>query len=678
MAIDIRQQDNEPDPVLLLGAPLESESQFHTLLESLGEGIIFCDRDDLVLHVNTRMAELVGRHPHDMVGKPAEVVLLPPHNQNGFRDRTKRRLRGISEQYEIELIRNDGSLFWAKFNATPVRDVTGYIVGTLCAITDITDRKHAQAQLREREERFRLMADKAPVLIWASGPDSQCNYFNEVWLDFRGRTLSQEQNGGWIEGVHPEDREKCLQYYLEAFHARKHFRLLYRLQNRLGKYRWVLDHGVPWFGGDGAFLGYIGSCVDITEQKLAAEENTKLQRQLMQSQKMEAIGQLAAGVAHDLNNALAAVVGHLQLIDKNKGLPRELKPSVETAIRGCERALAFIDNLLGFARREQYSLQRLSLRQIVADTVEFLSPVIGSELNICFVGDGDDLPVLVDQNAIQQALTNLALNAKQATRERAGLLVFSFSSQHISHPELYNSSAKPGQYALLTIRDNGCGIAPELIDKIFEPFFTTKDNGQGTGLGLSMVYSIMQNHHGWVDVTSSLNQGTRFTLYFPLAPAVEQPLEIEMVGKHRSAPWCRVLIVDDEPQLIELMEQLLEDSGIFIHGCTSGRAAIDWYRYHHTEVDVVLLDMKMPEMDGVTCFAELKRIDREIKAAVLSGYLDDTLRTEMRRSGVLEIFQKPLHYQDLVTWLKTFITPTVEVQTASLSPVPSVITSSLR
>lgn len=633
----------------------QSEQRYREVVEGLGEGIIVCDGSDVILQVNTRMADIAGYTVGEMVGKFAYDLLSVPGEEEQLRERTRRRRNGISESYEMRLRKKDGSLFWAAVNATPLADAAGQFSASLGAITDISFRKEAEETLRQQQQFLRLVIDTTPNLIYVK--DSECRVVlaNRAFAEFYRSSPDALLGKSDLE-IHPE-HDQAQHFYdecklvLESGQTKIIDQLMMH-DPFTGKERWHHVIRQPFVAPDGRSMQLLTVATDITERRHAEQEALRLERQLLQSQKLEAIGQLAAGIAHDLNNALGAVVGHLQLLQLSADLPGSAKGSVEIALGGCERALSLIEQLLGFSRQGKYNLTQISIQRAVRETVEFLGKIIEKHIRLSYDGVRDELYVRADPGQLQQALTNLILNAKQSMPE-GGAIRFQFEVKAVAHPEHFNSRASAGEYVVVSIEDTGVGIPEELRHRIFEPFFTTKEQEQGSGLGLSMVYGIMQNHGGWVEVASTRGSGSRFSLYFPRAQGAvmsttEKPASIELASG-------LVLVIDDESILVDLTKRFLELAGIATVGFTSGQEALSWYESHFREVDLVILDMKMARMDGKECFDSIRQINPDARVAILSGYVQDAAAQDLLSRGALRFFHKPLKYPELVKWVSAVL-----------------------
>jgi PAS domain S-box-containing protein len=359
------------------------------------------------------------------------------------------------------------------------------------------------------------MADVAPVMIWMSGQDGLCNFFNQPWLNFTGKTMEQEVGNGWADGVHKDDLQHCLNIYLTSFNARQDFRMEYRLRRHDGEYRWILDTGRPMFDPSDEFSGYIGSCIDITDLKEAQEKNQKLQEQFYQSQKMEAVGSLAASIAHDLKNLIIVVQGNADLIRTVSGPGTPTYRYADHIFQAASREADMVQKLVLFSRKQPLQHNWLDYGKLSANMIELIGRLIPSGIEVTLDAPSNLWPVYGDATLLEQVLVNLVTNARDAMPD-GGRLNITFRNTRISEEYLeFNGSAIVGNWVCMRVSDTGIGMSQEIIDHIFEPFFTTKPVGKGTGLGLSSVYGIVKEHGGWVEVQSTPRKGSEFIVFIP-------------------------------------------------------------------------------------------------------------------------------------------------------------------
>jgi len=378
---------------------------------------------------------------------------------------------------------------------------------TLFIGRDITERKRAEAALREGEARFRLVADSAPVMIWMAGTDKRCTYFNKPWLDFTGRSIDRELGNGWADGVAPEDLHRCLDTYTQAFDRREAFRMEYRLRRNDGEYRWVLDIGVPRFHPDGSFAGYIGSCIDVTDQRRAEESLRRTQADLARVSRVVAMGELAAAIAHEVNQPLGAVVTNAGASQRwLAGQPpnlQEAREAIDRTVRDANRASEVIARIRALLQKGTPQMEQLDVNTIIAEVLT----LAGNELLQSGVAVKTDLKpdvpnVLGDRVQLQQVLLNLILNGIDAMRT-------------ITHRprELGIKSARHPDGVLIQVHDSGQGVDPEQANHIFDPFFTSKP--QGIGIGLSVGRSIVEAHGGRLWFTPGPAHGAVFQFTVP-------------------------------------------------------------------------------------------------------------------------------------------------------------------
>lgn len=383
------------------------------------------------------------------------------------------------------------------------------------------------------------------------------------------------------------------------------------------------------------------------ERRRSRGEADELEKQLMHAQRIESVGQLAASLAQDLGNALGIIIGHLDLIRMRAEPESEIVRSAETALQGCRRAAFLAQQLLACASPDS-SVASVNLQQIVLETVDFLGRMLPKNISLTTSVDrSDELIVNGDPALIRQALINLTMNAQEAMPE-GGVIHYKISAHFIDSPPRVVAAAHPGRYARIDVRDTGRGIRDADLEQIFEPSFTTKQHGKGLGLGLPTAFSIMRKHQGWIEVDSKYGKGSAFSLFFPLSNRVIE--QTHDGPPRRIMSKGLVMAVDDEATAAELMKLYLEAAGYTAKAFTAPGEAIAWFSSHAKEVDLILLDMVMPDISGRECFEILKKIKPDARIALFSGQLDRDVQ-ELLKQGAAKFFQKPARYPLIITWV---------------------------
>ncbi len=381
------------------------------------------------------------------------------------------------------------------------------------------------------------------------------------------------------------------------------------------------------------------------ERIITEQEYESLQEQLYQSQKMESIGRLAGGVAHDFNNILTGIMGYAEMLQLKFGHENSTEAEAASVIlKSTERAANLTRQLLGFARKGKYNPVPLNMNSAIRETIRVSEKIFDKNINLYYELDEKLYSIEADKAQIEQVLTNLIFNAKDAM-PRGGSLKITTENTIIDkafasrYPELI-----PGDYILICITDTGVGISKNIIDSIFDPFFTTKSEGQGTGLGLATVYGIVKNHNGHITVYSEPEFGTTFKVYFPASKvaAIESNLEKEL---HAGAG--KILLVDDEEFVRKMTSMMLQNLGYDVFVAENGKEALEIYNNHEKEIDVVLLDMVMPVMAGRETFFELKKINPSVNVVISSGYSQEGGATELMAKGAEKFLQKPYKMHEL-------------------------------
>ena len=486
----------------------------------------------------------------------------------------------------------------------------------LLGIDDVTGHKQrAEARLYESEDRFRNMADASPVMIWVAGPDKAFTFFNKPWLTFTGRTLEQELGDRWAEGLHPQDLDRCLETYASAFSARHGFQMEYRLRRADGEYRWLLDNGVPRFAKDDIFVGYIGSCIDITDLKRTQQEH-------LAKQKLESVGTLAGGIAHDFNNLLGGVLAHSDLalaeLRNGPGPVEELQKIRGAAIRGAE----IVRQLLIYSGRETEVIELADVSEIVRDMVELLKVSV-SKHAVLETALGKNLPaVRANSGQLRQVVMNLISNASEAIGDRDGVIrvTTGLVSVRRESPAVGSDDLASGNYVQLEVSDTGCGMTREMQASIFDPFFTTKLAGHG--LGLAVVQGIVRSLKGTIRLVSAPGKGTMFQILLPYVEETAPPSRSASLAEEETI-GCRgatILIVEDEDLIRQPVSKMLRKKGFSVVEASDGNAAVDLIRAKGDHIDVLLLDITLPGASSREVFDEARRLRPGLPVIVTSAH----------------------------------------------------------
>jgi len=415
-------------------------------------------------------------------------------------------------EYEIDyrITRPDGSIGWIASHGSVELEERGKPVLVRGVSRDVTKRKVAEEELRESEARFRTVADAAPVMIWMSSPDKLCTFFNKGWLEFTGRAIDQELGSGWAEGVHANDLDQCLEVYGTSFDARQPFTMEYRLRRNDGEYRWVLDSGIPRFGSDGTFLGYIGSCFDITERRQSELDHQLQNMELARVGRVALMGELAASLAHEVNNPIGAMVTNAnagqRMIAGGNVENEELSDLLADIVADGHRAREVIEGIRNMVRKEKTTRALVRVDEIIRDLLRIVkADALTRKVALTTEIDSKAGSVMADRVQLLQVLLNLTLNAFEA------MSVIRSNARHLVIRADRNGEGE----VLLRVRDSGPGFPGGIVEQLFEPFFSTKVGG--TGMGLAIARSIIEAHGGTLSGENCDDGGACFTVRLPEA-----------------------------------------------------------------------------------------------------------------------------------------------------------------
>jgi two-component system cell cycle sensor histidine kinase/response regulator CckA len=480
-------------------------------------------------------------------------------------------------------------------------------------------------------------------MIWVSGPDKLCTFFNQGWLSFTGSTLDQAIGNGWTEKVHPDDRDRCYTSYCSAFDARRIYQTECRLRRAEGEYRWVLATGRPRFESSGAFAGYVGSCTDITDVKRTQEE-------ALARQKLESLGVLAGGIAHDFNNLLGGIVMNSELVLSELQGGSPAAEGVASIRNVAVRAAEIVGQMMAYAGQEDAVFEPVDLSRLLNELLEFLKVSISKRATLRVTLSEKLRTVRANSAQLRQVVLNLITNASEALGEQEGII--SVAVTQVKSDESAPTVSR-GDYVRLGISDTGCGMTEETQSKIFDPFFSTKFPGRG--MGLAAVKGIVRRHGGTINVRSAPGQGSLFEILLPCSsePAPE--------GHNLAAPATAgevvsvdgaVLIVEDEDTLRHPASKMLRREGFTVIEASDGRTGLDRFRASAAEIAVVLLDVTLPGLSGREVLSELRRIQPNVKVIVTSAYSQEQAHTTLGGQQPWLYIRKPYQLNELTGLLR--------------------------
>ena len=518
-------------------------------------------------------------------------------------------------------------------------------------------RRQMNEALRQSEARFRNMADHAPIMIWTTDPSGACTYLSRSWSEFTGQAVETGLGRGWLDVIHPDDREATAKTFFDSNRLHKAFNLETRFRTKAGDYRWVMGAAVPWLGTNDEFLGYIGSVIDITDRRLVEETQRRLneiletkileavkkrelaEEKLLRAQKMEAVGKLTGGIAHDFNNLLQVIGGNLQLLQKDMAGNDKAEQRLRNAINGVSRGAKLASQLLAFGRRQPLAPKAVNLGRLVRGLDEILRRTLGEEIEIETVIAAGLWNTMVDPTHVENAILNLAINARDAMAG-PGKLTIEVGNACLDDDYALEYEITAGQFVMLAVSDTGSGMRPEVMEQAFEPFFSTKPEGQGTGLGLSMVYGFVKQSGGHIKIYSEIGQGTTIRMYLP---RIRQEEDRPVGSKHRAVAGGSetILVVEDDDDVSATVVEMLTDLGYRVLKAKDAQSAFAIIG-SGVGIDLLFTDVVMP---GPMRSTELARKTRELSPATAilftSGYTDNAIVHGGRLDEGVELLSKP-------------------------------------
>jgi PAS domain S-box-containing protein len=622
------------------------EAQFRALVENISDVIFEIDRQGVVLYFSPAGKQIWGYEQEEVIGRNF-MELIHPDDLDLLVKRFAELGAGMERPLSYRIRDRGGEYRWVRTRTRP-RIENGVFAGASGTLIDITEQKQTEEALRDSEEKHRriiealsdavLMRDRERIL-----------YANPAALRlFRADHPGDLIGKRYLDLVHPEDRALSAERVKRSFHEhwiappREH-----RILALDGQVVHVESTGMPiQHRGQTQVFGLFR---DITGRRQAEEERERLQAQLFQSQKMESIGRLAGGVAHDFNNMLGVILGHVEMAAERVDPAAPIHGDLQEIRKAAVRSADLTRQLLAFARKQTVTPRVLDLNGTLSGMRQMLRRLIGEDIELVWRPGEDLWPVKLDPSQIDQILANLSVNARDAIAGVGQVTIETANVRFDEPPCIDHADFAPGEYVLLAVSDNGCGMVREVREKLFEPFFTTKEAGKGTGLGLATVYGIVRQNGGFIHVYSEPDQGTTFRIYLPRHRGKAEGAGTEGIPEPVVRGRETILLVEDELPLLELSRRMLEKLGYRVLPAGTPGEAISLAEGHAGEIHLLMTDVVMPEMNGRELARKVLSFYPQVKRLFMSGYTADIVA----HHGVLEtgvnFIQKPYSRQELAS-----------------------------
>jgi two-component system, cell cycle sensor histidine kinase and response regulator CckA len=609
----------------------ESETTLRGLIESNPESLFLLDTRGVVLAASKVAAQRLGKSLEKIIGADAFTLVGPEVGKKRFK--IFQQVVATGQPRRFEDVRGD---FHLEISMNPIFD-QGKVVRVAVLGVDITARKQAEAELRESEQRFRLMAETIQDVFWIATPTAdRVIYANPAYEQVWGQSCQElyQNPQRFRESIHPEDRDRALATIVGAREQGIPSDHEYRIIKPDGAVRWIHDRGYPVWGDRGLAILFVGVATDITERKA-------LEGQLLQAQKMEALGRLAGGVAHDFNNLLMAIMGYGELMRSNVLRDDPLYSHLENILKAGDRAAALTQQLLTFSRQKIFQPQVVDLNRVVLDLEPMLRRLIGEDLDLEVVTDRRLGAVKADPGQVGQIIMNLVVNSRDAMPQGGRLTLKTATVDFTVGCNTRFGLAPPGPYVSLEVQDTGVGMDMATQAHVFEPFFTTKEPGKGTGLGLSTVYGIVKHSGGYLDLASEPGVGSAFTIYLPRLegivdiPKAKIPITASFQGKET------ILLVEDEDMLRGLLAKFLRLCGYTVLEARHGGEALLTCERNPGPIHLMVTDVVMPRMSGRELADRLTPLRPEMKVLYMSGYTEEALVQHGVADLSVAFLQKP-------------------------------------
>jgi len=636
----------------------KSEARLEDIIFSLGDWVWEVDKDGVYTFSSQQGVDLFGHSIDDVIGK-TPFDFMPPDEAV--------RISAIFSEIAVKKsnikdlenwnIRKDGMKICMLTNAVPILDNAGNFMGYRGVDKDITKRKHAEIKLREQEVQYRNLANSGTSLIWTSGTDKLCNYFNSIWLDFTGRTLEQEIGDGWTEGVHPEDLDHCLETYVTAFDKRQPFEMEYRLRHASGEYRWLLDLGTPNYNSSGEFMGYIGNCFDITDRKQTEQELIVAKEHAEESDRLKSA--FLANMSHEIRTPMNGILGFAGLLKEADLTSEQQHHYINIIEKSGARMLNIINDIIDISKIESGQMKVSISETNVNEQIEnlylfFKAEAEAKDLKISFRNTLPAKEAIInsDQGKIYAILTNLVKNAVKFTK--TGRIELGYE--------------KIDNYLRFFVKDTGIGIRLDQMEMVFERFRQGSElhsrNYEGSGLGLSISKAYVEMLGGKIWVESKVHDPSEVevggsTFYFTLPYSTASVSESRNIADDSSKMKpikmrkLKILIAEDDEGSEMFLTAVLRKFTKEILTTKTGADAVEICR-NNPDLDLILMDIKMLKMDGYQATSVIRKFNKDVIIIAQTAFAHNGSRELAIEAGCTDYLSKPIRRGKLIEVLHQY------------------------
>ncbi len=625
------------------------EEMYRLSFEHVTDVIYTIDADLRITSISPSVERILGYKPQDFLGRPvADLgnIFVPEFLEQAVADMGSVLKGETIPAATYQFISKDGTIKYGEVSGSPIMR-EDRVIGMISVARDVTERKRLEEALRASEASFTMLVDTIPDIVTRTDLSGKILFTNDYVPKVTGYTHEELEGRNLLDFISPDEPDGAVKRMTAILSEGRQGPNVYHMIMKDGRKIPFEVNGDVLRDKDGKPFGRVHICRDISLRIKAEQEKEQLQEKLVQAQKMESIGRLAGGIAHDFNNMLGVILGHVELALENIQPGQTLYNSLQEIRKAAQRSADLTSQLLAFARRQTVSPQILDMNETVTKMLKMLQRLIGEDINLAWLPGHNVWPIEIDPSQIDQILANLCVNARDAI---TGTGKVTIETENVTLDQTYCTDHPgfiPGEYVLLTVSDDGCGMSRETQSKLFEPFFTTKETGKGTGLGLAMVYGIVKQNNGFINIYSEPDKGTTCRIYLPRHHGNGRRKRMEDIQETPLRGGETVLVVEDERAILDLVGIILRGQGYSVLAAATPDEAISLAAKHNGDIHLLLTDVVMPKMNGRDLAGILQSRHPHLKCLFTSGYTANVIAHHGILDDGVHFIAKPFSRKDL-------------------------------